>query len=364
MIPGGSTTRRPDTRAAGTRPGTARPQRAYWPKPVLVTVILAILLAVGGADYLTGHEILFSIFYLVPVSLAAWTVGRGLAILVSILSVGAWVLGDLATGATFPHAFVPVWNAAIILAFYLVVVWLLSRLHRMQRDLEERVRLRTLALTDEMAERARLEREILNVGERERRRIGRDLHDSLGQLLTGTALAGQVLEEKLESKAVPEAGDAGRIVSLVEQAIELTRSLSRGLDPVEIEGGGLTQGLRELASKTTELFPTQCDYVSAEPVSVRDGATATHLYRIAQEAITNAIKHGRAGHIVVRLEGESERIRLTVQDDGIGFAPGRVRGEGMGLRIMAHRAAVMGGTFEIHAESGSGTTIVCEMQNP
>jgi signal transduction histidine kinase len=319
---------------------------------------------VGAADFLTGHEILFSIFYLVPVALAAWTVGRGFAILVSLLSVGAWVLGDYVTGATFQHAFVPVWNAGIILAFYLVVVWLLTRLHAMQRDLEDRVQLRTLALTEEIAERARLEQEILNVGERERRRIGRDLHDSLGQLLTGTALAGQVLEERLESQAIPESKDAGRIVTLVEQAIELTRSLSRGLDPVEIEGGGLTQGLRELALKTTELFPTHCEYSIGDPITVRDGATATHLYRIAQEAITNAIKHGHATHILVKLEGGGQHIRLTVQDDGVGFAPALVRGEGMGLRIMAHRAAVMGGTFEIRGEPAGGTTVVCEMRNP
>ncbi len=340
------------------------PQVNRWPRWLLVTCALAILVVVGGADYLTGHEILFSTFYLLPVALAAWTVGPGLAILVSILSVGAWLIGDFAAGATYEHPFVPVWNAAIILAFYLVVVWLLTRLHEMHRDLEERVRLRTVALTDEITERERLEREILDVGERERRRIGRDLHDSLGQLLTGTALAGQVLEEKLASRSIAEAGDATRIVTLVEQAIELTRSLSRGLDPVEIEGGGLAQGLRELAAKTSELFPTCCEHQVDGPVTVSDGATATQLYRIAQEAITNAIKHGRARHIVVRLDGAPNGIRLTVRDDGVGIPGPRARGAGMGLRIMAHRAAMMGGTFHIRAEPSGGTTVVCEMRDP
>jgi len=325
---------------------------------------LAILAVVGGADYLTGHEILFSTFYLVPVALAAWTVGRGLAIFISVSSVGAWLIGDFAAGATYPHAFVPVWNAAIILAFYLIVVWLLTRLHDMHRNLEERVRFRTQVLTEEIAERERLEHEILDVSERERRRIGRDLHDSLGQLLTGTALAGQVLEEKLASKAIAEAADVTRIVTLVEEGIELTRSLARGLDPVEVEGDGLADSLRELATKTSEILATRCEYHSGVPVTVNDGATATHLYRIAQEAITNAIKHGRAERIVMRLDGAPGRVRLTVHDNGIGIADPRARGQGMGLRIMAHRAAVMGGTFEVRAEPSGGTTVLCEMRNP
>jgi signal transduction histidine kinase len=281
-----------------------------------------------------------------------------------VLSVGAWLIGDFAAGARYQQAFVPVWNAAIILAFYLVVVWLLTRLHEMHRDLEERVRLRTLALTDEIAERERLEREILDVSERERRRIGRDLHDSLGQLLTGTALAGQVLEEKLVSKSIAEARDVTRIVTLVEQGIELTRSLARGLDPIEIEGGGLAEGLRELAAKTSEILSTRCEYLPGAPVTVTDGVTATHLYRIAQEAITNAIKHGHAGRIVVRLDGARDRVRLTVEDNGVGIADPCARGNGMGLRIMAHRAAVMGGTFEVRAEPSGGTTVLCEMRNP
>src|SRR5467141_2295248 len=118
-----------------------------WPKWLFVASSLAILIVVGGVDYLTGHEILLSTVYLVPVALVAWTVGRGLAIFISVLSVGVWLIGDLAAGATYPHAFVPVWNAAIILAFYLIVVLLLTRLHEMHRDLEERVRVRTIALT-------------------------------------------------------------------------------------------------------------------------------------------------------------------------------------------------------------------------
>jgi signal transduction histidine kinase len=338
-------------------------QAQGWSRRLAIAGALVVLVLVGVADYLTGHEVLFSTFYLVPVTMAAWMVGRNFALAVSVLSVGAWVVGDVAAGAVYPHALVPIWNSAIILAFYVVVVLLIGRIRSMQRELEERVLVRTVALTEEMAERERLEREILEVGERERRRIGRDLHDSLGQLLTGTALAGQVLHEKLAAQASTEASDASRVVTLVEEAIELTRRLSRGLDPVELESGGLAHGLRELVAKTSELTAAHCEYLGTQSITIRDSATSTHLYRIAQEAITNAIKHGHAHSIAVRLEELEGRLRLTVRDDGTGIPPPGRRGAGMGLRVMAHRAAVMGGQFNVRRET-PGTLVECEMPNP
>jgi len=335
-----------------------------WPGWALRVAAFGGVVLVGALDYLTGHEILLSSFYLVPVALAAWTLDRRWAVTIAVLSVGSWVLGDYAAGATYPQAFVPLWNAAIILAFYLVVIALLTRLRGMQVELETRVRRRTVALTEEIAERERLERAVLDVGESERRRIGRDLHDSLGQFLTGTALAGQVLREKLAARDVPEAADAARLVSLVEDAIEVARKFARGLDPVEVEGGGLAEGLRELALRTRTLAPVACEVVTAGPSHVSDSVTATHLYRIAQEAITNAMKHGHARRVELLLEADERRVRLTVRDDGSGFAPTEPRDDGMGLRVMAHRAAVMGGSFRVDSGAGAGTTVTCELPNP
>src|SRR5437870_11469783 len=119
------------------------PQVKHWPKRLHVPTALATLVAVGVADYATGHDILCTTFYLIPVALAAWTVGRRFGIIMSLLSVGLWRLGDFANGATYRDPFVPIWNSTIILLSYLVVVWLLTHLHGMYRDLEERVRLRT-----------------------------------------------------------------------------------------------------------------------------------------------------------------------------------------------------------------------------
>jgi len=202
------------------------------------------------------------------------------------------------------------------------------------------------------------------VGERERCRIGRDLHDSLGQLLTGSALVGQVLHEKLAALQSGEAADASRLVSLIEEAIEMTRSLSRGLDPVEIEGGGLAQGLRELAAKTRSLMATGCEYQGDEAVVVGDRTVATHLYRIAQEAINNAVRHGRATRIAVGLEQAAGRLRLTVRDDGVGMPEPPAQAAGMGLRVMTHRAAMMGGSLDVHRSPPRGTLVTCEVPNP
>jgi signal transduction histidine kinase len=341
-------------------PARARP-RAGLSGAAAVAVVLLVVAVVGIADYLTGHEILLSIFYLVPVAIAAWSVGRAFAMITSLLSVGAWVIGDMAAGAVYGRPFVLVWNASITLAFYFVVVVLIGRIRGMQRNLEERVRLRTVALTEEMSERQRLEREILDIGENERRRIGRDLHDSVGQLLTGTALAGQVLKEKLAARELDEVSDLARVVSMVEEAIEQTRSLARGLDPIEMDGLGLVHGLRELVARTSALSSARCEFDSSTDLVVQDRGTAIHLYRIVQEAITNALKHGRAGRIDVSLEEEPGELVLRVTDDGVGLPESHGRFTGMGMRIMAHRAGVIGGTFAARRRPGGGTEIECRV---
>src|SRR5262249_26441703 len=157
---------------------------------------LVMVVIVGTVDYVTSEELSFSVFYLLALALAAWFVGRAFAAFVAILSAGISLVGDLASGSPHSNIFVPFWNTSIVLTFYAIVVLLVTRLRSLTIGLEARVSDRTAALTAQIAERERLERELLNISEREQRRIGHDLHDSLGQQLTGAALAGQVLEEK------------------------------------------------------------------------------------------------------------------------------------------------------------------------
>ncbi|HSY10389.1 MAG TPA: ATP-binding protein [Candidatus Dormibacteraeota bacterium] len=328
---------------------------------VLIAIALLIIAVIGLVDYLTGHEISFSVFYLLGVALAVWFIGKWFGALVSVLSVAVWVVGDIASGARFSSPLIPIWNAAILLTFYLVVVWLLARLRSFHHNLEGQVRQRTTALTEEMTERERLERELLEISEREQRRIGQDLHDGLCQHLTGATLAGQVLEEKLAALNLSEAADANKVVEIVEEGINLSRRLAKGLYPVEMEADGLMLALEEFAATSSELFKVSCRFDCDSPVLIHDPATAGHLYRIAQEAVGNAIKHGKAGNILIRLDVSEESTVLSIKDDGVGLPEPLPENRGLGLRIMAHRSAMISGVFSARRDETGGTLIACEI---
>jgi signal transduction histidine kinase len=329
----------------------------------LVTLTFAFLLLIGTVDYLTGYDLSFLTFYLLPISLGAWFVGRYFAIGIAALSVAVWLIGDAAAGAVFANKFTLAWNAVIAVASFLIVIWLLDSLRVLLRDLEERVQQRTAALTLQMAERARLEREVLEISEREQRRIGHDLHDDLGQHLTGTALAGKVLGDRLAAQALPEAGAAARLVGLIEDAIELTGSLARGLSPVALEADGLMMACHELAVQTSERFHLDCQFACEPPVILDDPAAAAHLYRIAQEAASNAARHGHPGNIRIGLTCQNGRIILEIADDGIGLdaAAAQARQQGLGLRIMAHRASLLGASFDVSRVPAGGTLVRCSL---
>jgi signal transduction histidine kinase len=329
----------------------------------LIAVTFILLVFIGAVDYLTGYSLSFLTFYLLPVTLAAWFIGRAFAVGIAILSVTIWLTGDIAAGAVFSSEFILGWNATIALAFFLVVISLLHSLRVLLRDLEARVQQRTAALTLQMRERERLEREVLEISEREQRRIGHDLHDGLGQHLTGTALAGKVLADRLGDRILPEAADAERLVGLIEDAIELTRGLARGLSPVALEHDGLMMACRELAEQTSDRFQLDCRFSCDPPVVLDDPVAAAHLYRIAQEATTNAVRHGRARRIGIELARQSEQVMLTIEDDGIGLNEEAQRGRqpGLGLRIMAHRASMIGASFDVRRGAFRGTFVHCAL---
>ncbi len=271
------------------------------PKSSWVAFTFVILACVAAIDFLTGYEISCTVFYLVAAGLATWFVGASFGILVSILSAISTSTISIVSGEHYSNRFAPIWNAAIVLSFYFIVVWLLSRLRQTQQTLEHRVQERTASLSTELVERRRLENEILAIGEREQRRIGLDIHDSLCQHLTGTALAEQFLVEKLAARDAPEVSDANRVVGLIEDAISMAHGIASGLFPLEGDGEGLPTALSELAAHFSSRFKVACRFHLAEPVRIQDTVVATHLYRIAQEAVNNAIRHGHARKIDIRL---------------------------------------------------------------
>jgi len=205
----------------------------------------------------------------------------------------------------------------------------------------------------------RLEKEILEISDRERQRIGQDLHDGICQQLAGIELMSQVLQQKLEGRSKADAVRAGDIARCVREAISQTRSLARGLAPSTLQSDGLMSALEELAVNTEKMFGISCRFDCPIPVELTDLAVATHLYRIAQEAVSNAIKHGRAKTILITLESSHEFMKLRIRDDGKGFPPVPRPSEGMGLRIMQYRAGVISATIAIEPNEGRGTTIVC-----
>lgn len=339
------------------RDATGRNAPRWRPRLTLATGGLVAL--IGFADFVLGTEASLLVFYFVPIALAVVARGWWFGVVVALGSVAIWLAGDIAAGAHYANPVVPVWNSIIAFVTFLVLIWLLARLLDFQRELEQRVERRTAALAEEVAERERLEKAILEISERERRAIGRDLHDGLGQHLTGTALTGQLLVEKLSERQHPAAAEARKVVALVEAAILQTRRMANGLLLADIDADGLSSALQEFCAEFARQFHVECVFHGDKQVPLSEAGVASHLYRVAQEAVRNARRHGRARHIEVRLRHELGSLLLVVRDDGVGLPPPAQRGRGLGLRIMAHRAAIIGAVFGIEGRPGGGTIVSC-----
>jgi len=356
-------------------PGTSGTWReSLWPRILgtsgrtrrirYMAAAFALVAIIGTADYLTGSELSLLVFYFLPVSIAVAAVGWRFGTLTAVLSVATWLVGDIAAGARFANPFVPIWNALIALSTYLVVVWLLASVIALHREMEGRVRQRTAALTEEIAERVRLEKIVLGISERERRAIGHDLHDGLSQHLTGTALVAQALAGKIAARSAGDAAELRNVVLLIEEGIEQTRSLAKGLLLAEIESDGLAAALHELSANIREQHRVESEFSSGGPVALGQGGAATHLYRIAEEAARNAVRHGRARLVTFALAAEDGNLVLAVRDNGSGLPPPGERGQGLGLRIMAHRAAIIGATLALEGRPGAGTSVTCRLPYP
>lgn len=211
----------------------------------------------------------------------------------------------------------------------------------------------------DITERKQLEKAILDISAREQRRIGQDLHDGLGQHLTGIAFMAKVHEARLAERKSQETEDAVKIVKLVNEAIHKTRELARGLLPVVAEAHGLMSALELWAAEVEDLFGVSCRFRCEDPVLIHDDNVATHLYHIAQEAVNNAIKHGEAGKIVIQLTAGPEWGELEIEDDGKGIADGGAGSHGMGLHIMKYRSGMIGGALEIRRGATHGTIVTC-----
>jgi PAS domain S-box-containing protein len=219
---------------------------------------------------------------------------------------------------------------------------------------------RILVVVQDVSERKKLESEIIEIANRERRRLGADLHDGLGQELTGISLMLRSLAKRAAFAAFDDVPDLNEIIALVNHAIQSSRKMALGISPVTLELGGLLPALQTLTAWSRDSYNIDVNLRLSvrSPLLIGESAAA-HLYLIAQEAINNAVRHGRARTVLVSLRASRIFMSLSILDDGVGITDHPARGRGMGLKLMQYRAAVIGGVMRIKRARDGGTRIRC-----
>ncbi len=320
-------------------------------KEWLLIEAVALVAVIGVLDYATGYEVSFFPFYSIPILLVLWLAGTAPAVFICVLSALAWWCADRATGHVYSREWLRLWDSIVRLMFFYLILLAGANVRR-QRDVN-RARI-------ELLERSqKLEQDIIATSEREQQRIGRDLHDSLGQHLVAIALAADSLKDALVTESPGPAKSVGQLADLLHGAVTLTRDLARGLSPVDRDEGGLASALEQLVTRTARLSGIPCIFHAEGTLDFLDNAEAVHIYRIAQEALNNAIKHARPSSVLVALATRQDCVHLEVKDDGIGMDPVQSSSAGMGLNIMRYRARMLGGSLEIERSGTGGTLVSC-----
>ena len=261
-----------------------------------------------------------------------------------------------------------IWTQGLVLTALLAALMiLLERFHQVLiqslTELEQEAAGRRDAYRDlecEMAERRRLEREVARAADEERRRLGLEIHDGVCQQLTGALLRSEAMARRLGRGEAPDAGDFTALSALLEETIDEAHAVALGLCPLDPDPGALEAALRTLATRTRDASGIGCYLEVCGNTQVSDSAVAQHLYRIAQEAVNNAVRHARARRITMALRGDDGLLSLEVEDDGDGMPPTR-SDSGMGLRAMAYRAGLVEGELAVTAVPSGGTRISCRM---
>ena len=315
---------------------------------------LALVGLVGWVDHVTGEE--WSCFapYAVPITLVAWQGGRRLGFVFALLCALTYWLADRQSNLYRTH-----WGFELAVVgwwFYFSVLVVAVSAVKARRELD-RVRIGTLERTRE------LEQQILWTAEREQQRIGRDLHDSLGPQLAAIRYAATFLANELRQRVHPEAAQAELICQLTYDAGTRARVLARGIFPGQMGGEGLAMALKELAGTTSRQAGISVSFYEIGDHLVADAEEGMHLYRIAQEAVNNAVKHGAPRKITMALSQIHNSVRLTIADDGKGLGPSPAGTRGMGLDSMRYRSRVLRGELKFDSRPGEGTIVSCEIPN-
>jgi signal transduction histidine kinase len=316
-------------------------------QPWLVWCCGLILTAlVGVLDFRTGYEVSIALLYSAPILFMVWFADRVSAVFIAIVCAIVWWWADEAAGHHYTAFWHLVWETVMRLIYFIFFVIGGSVI---------KTRLELLEHTQH------LEQEIIRISEREQQRIGRDLHDGICQHFAAIGCAAGSLKRNLHKEGLNQSQRAGEIEELIMKGVAQTRSLARGLFPVDNDNTGLQSALRELAANSSRFLNLQCTFECDDPAPIFDNASATHLYRIAQESVSNASRHGNAKNVAIRLTATPHEVSLSIADDGTGFSPepARGKGKGLGLGIMEYRARVIDAQFSIGPRPGGGTIVRC-----
>ena len=326
---------------------------ARQPRALMIAEIVAFLLVIAVLDSITSYQIRLLPFYAVPVFVLAWFCGKTWGIAAGLFSALLWWCANRFTGDPDLHGWIGVWEVSRQVGFFLIVA-LVGWALRVKSDIAaERMVL--------LEHSQRLEREIVNISEAEQRRIGQDLHDGLCQYLAGLTCSASSLRDDLEKLHVrAEANTASELVKLLQDAVVQTRDLAHEFVPAQVNRLGLVLALESLAQSTGRMHGVTCSFQFHGGSPNWDDQAAMHLYRIAQEAINNATRHGKPRNILVFLEAADHSISLRVLDDGVGVSESC--SEGVGLRIMRYRARSIGGEVTVERRNGPGTTVSCTVR--
>jgi signal transduction histidine kinase len=320
--------------------------------PLLFIESLALLIIISWVDLITGHQVSLVLFYSVPIVFAVWLCDNKSAFAVAGLAGVLWSWADLVLGQSYVSGTVQAWEIAIRFAFFFLVALAGIAVREQHRASSARISL--------LEHARKLEQQLIEVSEYEQQRIGRDLHDGLCQYLAGVGCAATSLKIDLERRGLRDlAVTAAEIEKLLEESVKQARTLAHGLVPVQLDETGLPAALQELVSSSRRLFGIDCTFEFAGENGFNPVGKATHLYRIAQEAINNATKHGKAHQVDVQLSANRNAMSLSITDDGTGFPKTEKTINGVGISIMRYRANVLGGELEIEERPKGGTIVSC-----
>jgi signal transduction histidine kinase len=328
-----------------------------------VVFSVLVLLLVGVIDYTTGPKLSFSVFYLVPVSFAAWFAGKSTGTFVGCLAGLIWLAADVGSTPGLMHWGPAVWNLSSRICTLVFIAQIMAHVRSLHLGLEDTVTKRTQQLQAETGRRVAMEREIAAVSHREQQRIARELHDGLGQELGALAFQAKLLASRLDGKVSSLAGEAQRLVDVINRSTARTRALSHLLDPLGEGTGALRHALSLLADQSGQAFGIACTFESPDALPHLSADAELNLYRIAQEAIHNAVQHGRASEVVILATVDPGQLTLRISDNGRGFSLPKAVGlrRGMGLRIMRYRADALRAYLDIRSAPGLGCTVLCSV---